>query len=227
MNSSRLRLSSMAICVFCLISICYPTVGTALGIPLINFDGFIRNAFRVHLDSVSYIEAATDMNRGNTPPDNPEEKRALHLASHHERRPKRLTCEDIEIQGYEDWLEGLNKAKAARAAATDNRWTAEMSWWNFERWNSPAYVLTNTRYTLLGNLRSAVLYVAVLGEDFDIARVLDQDGQTFTQETLNLVFSIRGWGYDILYENQLSDKAISLQNTTHCAGFVIFELEIE
>ena len=197
-----------------------------MGIPLINFEGFVQNAFRVHFDSIEEIEGPSRYNAIN-PPEHSEEKRALHLASHHARRPKELACEDIEIQGYEDWLAGLNKAKAARAAAKDNRWTAEMSWSNFERWNSPVYVLPDVEATILGNLRSANLFVAVLGEDFDIERVLDQDAKTFTQETLSLVFSIRGWGYDRLYENQLSDKAISLQNMTRCPGFMIFELEVE
>ena len=216
----------MVACVLFLTPICYPAVGTAMGIPLINFDGFIRNAFRVHFDSIEEIEGPSRYNAIN-PPEDSLEKRALHLASHHDRRPKKLACEDIEIQGYEDWLAGLNKAKAARAAAKDNRWTAEMSWWSFERWNSPVYVLSDVEATILGNLRSANLLVAVLGEDFDIERVLNQNAKTFTQETLSLVFSIRGWGYDRLYENQLSDKAISLENTMRCPGFLVFELEVE
>ncbi|MEP2781437.1 MAG: hypothetical protein ABJO67_03905 [Pseudoruegeria sp.] len=197
-----------------------------MGDPLVNLRMFFVHSFRVQFDEPREIMLNYDLKLGNAAPEDTSEKRALHpFRSGTEPKPN-LSCEDIEILGYEDWREGFENARQARAASIGNLITSDMRWPNFVGWNSPAYARISVESSILGNLISADVSIAVLGNDFDIDSVLDQTNRRLSDPTLGRVLSITGMGYDILYQSQLSEKSIQYSSMIKCDGFTIYNLEV-
>lgn len=207
-------------------SILFPSIGAAMGDPLVNLRMFFVHSFRVQFDEPSEVMQNYDLKFGNAAPEDISEKRALHPVRSDAESSFNLSCEDIEILGYEDWREGFENARQARAASTGNLITSDMRWPNFVGWNSPAYARINVESSILGNLISADVSIAVLGNDFDIDSVLDQTNRRLSDPTLRRVISITGMGYNTLYQSQLSEKSIQLSSTKNCDGFTIYNLEV-
>ena len=222
-QSFALRFGTVLLALWCCTA--NPTVAAA-GDPLFNLRWLFETLFRLQFDSPEEIIRRSEWGNKNAPPNDINARRALHLKYHPPRRLKHLTCNDIAILGYRDWEVGFKRAKEARAKATDNRITPEMNWPNFVDWDSPAYVVLNIRRTFLGNLKSASLSVAVLGDDFDIGRVLDQNTGKIPKSNLQQLFAVRGRGFEQLHENGLSDKLITVSKITRCDGFSIFDLDV-
>ena len=210
-------------------AICFVSATRSMGLgdPLTNLNSFITDLFRVQIDSPEMIRRGTDLNLGNTPPTDPEIKRALHVLPSATTDTESLTCSDIVFLGYHDWLEGFNEAQKARLQAQDNRITPEMRWPNFWNWNSPAYARITTKRTFLGNLKSVSASVAVLGNDWNISNLINPEINKITDLALQSVFSVTGRGYDSLYEFQIDSKDIILSETLDCDGFTIFNFEVQ
>jgi hypothetical protein len=197
------------------------------GDPLINLRLFFTDLFRVQIDGIEKTRRGSDWELANTPPTDPEIKRALHLVPSAITDTGSLTCSDIVFLGYEDWLEGLSAAKEARSRAQDNRVTSEMLWPNFWHWNSPVFARTTTKSTFLGNLKSVSASVAVLGNDWDISNFINPEINKFTDSALQGVFSVTGFGYDSLYEFHIDSKDVVLSGALDCDGFTIFNIEVQ
>ena len=207
--------------------ILFPSIGTAMGMPLINFSLFFEDLFRVQLQDPSEISVYGNEETANAEPEDPSVKSALRPVKNGKKVRPPLSCEGIEILGYEDWKEEFESAKRALDARTGNRVTPEMEWSPFVTWNSPAYATTKTRNTILGNLRSADVSVAVLGHGFDINSVLDQDNKKIAAPALERVLAKPGsWGYLRLYWVQIDKKSVQLTSSTVCDGFNIYNLKV-
>ncbi len=211
------------------IALCFvfPSHSAAMGDPLFNLRGFFTDLFRVQIDNPETILRGSDMQLGNTPPSNIEKKRALHIKTSTRSDIKSLSCDDIVFLGYNDWLAGFEKARYARSRAQDNLVTSEMIWPNFWNWNSPVFAIVSTRRTLLGNLKSVSASIAALGNDWNISDIINHETHKFTESALQLVFSVKGRGYDSLYEFQMSSRNVVLSGSLECNGFTIFNIEAQ
>ncbi|MDT0684699.1 hypothetical protein RM543_18720 [Roseicyclus sp. F158] len=214
---------------FFVAAMCFVLVseGIAMGDPLINLRRFFTDLFRVQIDGPEVIRRGSDPQLANTPPSDPEFKRALHLSPSAITDNESLTCGDIVFLGYYDWLEKFNEAQEARLQAQDNRTTPEMRWPNFWDWNSPVFARTTTRRTFLGNLKSVPVSVAVLGNNWDISNFINPEINKLTDSALQRVFSVKGRGYDSIYEFHIDSKDVVLSEALDCDGFTIFNIEVQ
>lgn len=78
----------------------------------------------------------------------------------------------------------------------------------------------------MGNLKSASASVAAIGNNWSVADVINRETASFAESALQRVFSIKGRGYESLYEFQISPKEIVLSGSLECDGFTIFNIEI-
>lgn len=203
-----------------------------MGDPLLNRSNFFEDAFRVHLDSPEYISLWGLDPVAYDSPGEGDRQMSLHPTYHYSERPENLSCSDIQYQTYPDWLEGHERAHEARKRRleenpTDNRKRSEELWPSFMRCNPPVHVEGAVRRTLLGNFRSAHFAVAVLGENFDDALVIDPNTSTLTPKTQELLSQVIGYGYESLLDMQLHEKRITVLNEQRCGmRFSIFDLEV-
>lgn len=200
--------------------------GTAMGDPLTNLRWFFTDLFRAQLDNPEVIRRGSDPELANTPPDDLYERRALHLIKPTSDHGGLLSCDDLTVMGFREWQEGLQKSQEARQNADSNHITPEMNWPTFWNWNSPAFVSLDVQRTLLGNLKSALLSVAVVGHNFQVSSVIDQSKSEITGNALNRLFEVHGRGYQSLFEHQLSGKKFTVTETENCAEFSIFRMEV-
>lgn len=200
--------------------------GTAMGDPLTNLRWFFTDLFRVQLDNPEVIRRGSDPELANTPPADLNERRALQLIKPTSDRNGPLSCDDIAVMGFSEWQEGFQKSQEARQNADSNHVTPEMNWPTFWNWNSPAFVSLYVQRTLLGNLKSASISVAVVGHSFQVSSVIDQSKNEITGNALNRLFEVRGRGYQSLFEHQLSGKKFTVTETENCTEFSIFRMEV-
>ncbi|MDX8355535.1 hypothetical protein [Cognatiyoonia sp. IB215182] len=200
--------------------------GVAMGDPLTNLRWFFTDLFRAQLDNPEMILRGSDPELANTPPADLNERRALHLIESTSGREEPLSCDDVAVMGFREWHEGLQKSQEARQNSDSSHITPEMNWPTFWNWNSPAFVSLDIKRTLLGNLRSASVSVAVVGHSFQISSVIDQSKNKIANNALNRLFEVRGRGYRSLFEHQLSDKEFIITETENCTEFSIFRMEV-
>lgn len=220
-----LRQKYLRITVPCFL-ILFPSIGITLGNPLVNLRMFFVHSFRVQFEEPNQIMQSRNPLTANAKPEDTSAIRSLHPFGNGKEITSSLSCEDIGIFGYEDWREGLESALQARSASTGNTITPDMRWPTFVHWNSPAYATVDFQSSILGNLISADVSIAVIGNEFNIGDVLDQDNRQISALTLERVLSITGMGYNNLYQSQLSEKSIQLLSTIICDGFNIYNLEV-
>jgi hypothetical protein len=204
----------------------YPSAGVP-GDALVNLRSFFEHAFRVHFDDPSELGGGHNRKLVPAEPVDTETKRALRPSKSGVYVGPDLSCDDVKLRGYHDWKKRHDIAVRARSEAVDNTLTPEMWLISFFDWNSPAYPVLKVRRTFWGNLKSAKLSVAVLGNDFDIDTVLDQPNEKLSDLTMERVLSINRYNYSGLFESQLAEKNIILLSTTRCDEFSIFNLEIK
>lgn len=207
--------------------IAWPCFAAAAGDPLINLTRFFEDLFRVQIDGPEIVGRGFDLHSANTPPSNLEERRALHPVQDSEVPTEEFACEGFELKGFSDWRVGFELARKARSQAKGNKITQDMRWPNFWDWNSPVYVSANVNRTLIGNLRSASISVAVLGREFDISEVLNEAEHQIADTALEALFAIRGRGYEPLYDLHIREKEVFLTSSEQCVDFVIFKLRVE
>lgn len=198
-----------------------------VGDPLVNLDAFIEDLFRFQLDPIDVALLRSDPQKANQPPADIDERRAVHLVHGFQSGRDVLTCNDVTLLGYDEWEAGNARARRARENAVGNQSTAEMQWPNFWNWNSPALAIPQKRTALLGTLFSATYEIALLGGRSESANVVNNETQHISAATLERVLSIRGRGYQGLYDNQLASKSFSIETNHECETLTILTLTIQ
>lgn len=213
---------------FAVALLCAPGMATAMGYPLLNLRLLFEDSVRVHIDDLSLInQRSTGSRFGDLSESEVESRISIHPTHPEKLSESSETCNDYKLTDYGDWLVGHERAKAARSEATSNLVTSEMKWPGFLLWSSPSFAYLDIQHTFLGNLKSADLVLAVVGNDFDINPVFDLEEKFFTQDTIRKLVSVRGYGYESMLEYQLKGKKIQLDEKIECDGFQLFIMSVD
>ena len=100
---------------------------------------------------------------------------------------------------------------------------------NFHNTYTPVILNADTRGNIFfQTVRASSISVAVVGMDFDITEVIDEDTRQFTLSAMGVARELwPGSGFDRWFATTLDDKEIFVAGTEICDGFRIFHIEIQ
>lgn len=214
---------AMLVWVVLLLPGCLPPIGD----PLVGLDAFVEDLFRFQIDPIDVALLRSDSDKANQPPEDINERQAIHLSDSFQPGRSVLTCADVVLQGYDDWATGNAAARTARENAVGNESTAEMRWPNFWNWYSPVLVVPQKRIALLGTLFSATYEIALLKSEANPLAAIEPETGHLSALALEQVLTVPGRGYQSLYANRLASMSFSIENIRECATTTIFTLRIQ
>lgn len=199
----------------------------ALDDPLPRFKLFISDIFRLQLDGEEVLSRRWDFDYGNEPPAERSAQRAVRLSEKFLPGGQGLTCDEVELGGYDDWLVGARHAAEARRKARNNTVTSDMNWPNFWVWYSPVLVVERNRRSFFQVLRSATFDVAIFGTEDKILQLVDSVSNQVSGETLADVLAFNEGTYRRLYDSQLADKSFVISDLRNCGNIQTFTLTVQ
>jgi hypothetical protein len=188
----------------------------AHGMSELNMGQYIEDAFLLQFRTVDEINKERDFQAQRASPTLPPEvewdlKTALMSSRPVMERGHWASCSDFHFLSYNDYR-ALQKGRGT------------MPVWGL--WNTPISSSVDMTRGLRGGIRRLKASVAVAGEVFRIANVIDPKEMTFTPATFEGLHQIEGYGFERIETPHLKGKKITVVGEVECGKFSIFHLEV-
>lgn len=181
-----------------------------------SVDRHLRNIMVVHFYGAKTADIWRWGDLKSIIPEDPDAKITVQPIVPYSKLGKSLECHQFRTRSYRDWeIEKTYDKNGYPNSAPLGIWrlpayrkvTTSRKYWYFDDW--PVHVS-----------------MAVFGDTFEMAHILDEWGYNFSDETLRKTHELHEHRFEIYTENFLYRRPIIVLTRKQCDGFRIFDFEV-